>query len=312
MCSNLDEYVNGIVKQVNAATGERFACVGIEALAAGDAKDSPSTFFVPGVLAVDDAILKISNETFPNSVRLATEKARLARRVLSEDLAEAIPSPIFEGQFVGRSFAIWPKYRSISGYKIVRAVQKRLLFDNLFTWLQDVSRVSIIRSFGTDTVDRRCRLPLEYVRDNKALTTNVRSLADLALRRLENGEWDPVLVLQHSDFWLGNILLPRRSQRFSRNKFKFFVIDWGGSFIDGAPGLDMVCLCMSANITLQRTRTALLNYVRSIKINPEALVFEIIVGLGLIGTNLNQFPEERYADLCESTVDYLRIVGIHH
>jgi hypothetical protein len=308
-----DEDVINIVEYVNAANGQRFARTGIKALPRGNAietaKDSPGIYFVPGLLAADDAILKFSNEHFPDYIEEESDKSRFARRALSRDLAEVIPDPIFEGRFLGRSYALWPKYRAISGQRIVGAVQKRLLYDNLFRWLRGIAEVSINRNPSASATNLRCRIPLEQFRTNKNLSPFTRSLADRALQQFESGNWRPVNVLQHSDFWLGNILLPRHLQRCPNNNFKFFVIDWAGSLIDGSPGLDLVRLCMSAKVALPRTRTELLNYSRSIQIDYETLVFEVIVGLGRIGLSLNEFPKERYEALCESTVDFLRVVG---
>jgi hypothetical protein len=300
-----------IVKRANATTGERFWCPGITALTAEETvnvlKDSATSYFVPGVVAADDSILKISNSQFPDSVEQESKKARLARGILSGDLAEAIPSALFEGRLAGRSFAIWPKYRPISGYKIVRAAQKRLLYDDVFAWLRGVAEASIDRKLTADAIVRRCRLPLEHIRAHRQLGEEIRSLAHQALQRLDEGDWHPVSILQHSDLWLGNILLPIRKPR--NDKFPFFVIDWGGSVIDGAPALDMVRFCMSANVNLRRAHREFLYYASAIQISLEELVFEIVVGLGLIGTNLNEFPEDRFVDLCKSIFDFLRTVG---
>jgi hypothetical protein len=312
---DFDKYITDIVETANAARPEKFSCKRIKRLPAGSAakgvQDSPGIYFVPGALAKDDAVLKISNENFPDLVELEVEKTRLARRVLSNDLAGVIPIPIFDGRFMGRSFVFLPKYRCMSDGKIIHALQKRLLYDNLFTWLRGVAEVSIDRNPSASSADKRWRLPLEYVREHRKQSSKIRSIADLALELLDKGRWRPVSVLQHSDFWLGNILLPSLSQRSSSNRFKFFVIDWGGSIVDGGPGFDMVRLCMSSRISLQRARGELLNYCRSINIDHDTLVFEVIAGLGRIGKNLNQFPEERYMTLCENTLDYLRAVGIN-
>ena len=226
---DFEEYIIDIIEHVNAARADRFLCAGIKRMAAGNAvktvKDSPSIYLVPGILVKDDAMLKISNQEFPESVDREVQKSRVARSVLSDDLAVVVPSPIFDGRFMGRSYAIWPKYRPISDRKIIRAVQKTRLYANLFAWLRGVAEVSINRNLSAAVVDQRCRLPLEHVRENRKHSDELRSSADLALRLLGKGEWHPVGILQHTDFWLGNILLPRFSQRSLGNKFGFFAID---------------------------------------------------------------------------------------
>ena len=240
---------------------------------------------------------------------MRVQKSRIARSILSDDLAAVVPSPIFDGRFMGRSYAIWPKYRPMSDRKIIRAVQKTRLYANLFAWLRGVAEVSINRNLSAAVVHQRCRLPLEHVRDNRTQSDELRSSADRALRLLEMGKWQPVSILQHTDFWLGNILLPRFSQQPLGNNFGFFAVDWGGSVVDGAPGFDLVRLCLSSNISLRRARREFANYMQSIKIEPEALISEVLVALGLIGTNLEELPEYRYLAMCASCLDYLRAVG---
>ena len=307
---DIEEHVIEIIEYVNATTSNRFSYAGIKRLAPQTLIDSPSIYLVPGLLAKDDAVLRISSQEFPDSVEERVQKSRRARNVLSDDLAAVIPKEIFDGRFMGRSYAIWPMYRPISDYKIIRLIQKWRLYDNVFAWLRGVAAASINRNVSPTTFDQRYRLPLEHVCETFRHSTEIRYAADRALRSLEKNEWRPASILQHTDFWHGNLLLPHTSQQSSDNKFGFFVIDWGGSCIDGAPGFDLTRFCMSANLSLQNARAEFLNYMQSIGIEREAFIFEVIAAIGGIGINLNQFPEDRYIAMGENCVKYLRAIGL--
>jgi len=305
-------YIIDILESINAKKGDRFFYAGVQTIAAAESKtnDSPGIYLVRGKNALDDAILKVSNKKFPDSVAIEVQKTRLARSALSEDFAVVIPNPITEGRFFSQSYAIWPRYRDISGNKIIRAIQKRLLRDKLFAWLRGAANVSLNRNLSDDDIHRWRRLPLEHICNNNRLSAGTRSIAKRALQRLDDGQWRPVSILQQTDFYLGNILLPRFMQSYENNKFRFFVIDWGGSYIKGAPGFDLIVLCQSINVSLERAYKEILTYISSIHISSEDFVAELIAALGLIGLDLNQLPESRYLALCERTIDYVRAVGL--
>jgi hypothetical protein len=310
---NLEDYIIDIVEAANAAAYGRFSCTAIKTLHAGKAvktiEDSPGIYFVPGRSRENDAILKVSNEKFPDFAAQDSEKAKLARDVLPVDLAAVIPTPLYEGRYSGRSYVFWPKYRPISEQKILRALQKRRLYDAIYTWLRAIAAASARRNFSVDEVEQLCRHPLRHMADNTKLSRAIRDIAGQALRKLDDKEWRKVGVLQHSDFWLGNVLLPSHL-RGRAKKFGFFVIDWGGSLLDGAPGLDLIAFCMSANVSRRRAHKECLAYIDALHLNPRFFLFEIALGLARLGTSLNEFPENRYVDLCESTIDYLRTIGI--
>ena len=102
----------------------------------------------------------------------------------------------------------------------------------------------------------------------------------------------------------------KNGTRSSGNEFGFCVIDWGGALIDGAPVFDLVRYCISIRISLPRARKVFLNYVETTQIEPRELFYYLICALGLIGLNLEQFPEHRYLEMCESNVSYLQTLGI--
>ena len=72
MSLDFEENIIDIIEHVNAVRAEKFSCTGIKRMTAGNAiktvKDGPSVYLVAGISAQDDAILKLSNREFPESV----------------------------------------------------------------------------------------------------------------------------------------------------------------------------------------------------------------------------------------------------
>ena len=122
---------------------------------------------------------------------------------------------------------------------------------------------------------------------------------------LEAGNWLPFTVIQHSDFWYGNILLINAVTNSASNEFGFYIIDWGGALLDGAPVFDLVRYCMSMGVSKKRARNEFLKYALAIEIVPRELAYYLVIALGKIGMNLEQFPEKRYVEMSAQAVAYL-------
>ena len=56
---------------------------------------------------------------------------------------------------------------------------------------------------------------------------------------------------------------------------------------------------------MRRAHLELLAYAQTVQVEPEDLIYYLIVELGRIGMNLEQFPEDRYIEMCVGSVDYL-------
>ncbi len=161
------------------------------------------------------------------------------------------------------------------------------------------------------SVDQFVSPPLECIATNPHLSDNIHSYATKALRNLNTKKWTPITVLQHSDFWLGNILFLKKNNRSSANTFGFCVIDWGGAQTQyGAPVFDLVRYCMSTNISISRAREEVLRYAKTIQIEPRELIYHLICALGQIGMNLEQFPENRYLKMCEGNVSFMQALEL--
>lgn len=304
-----EEIIPDLVKHINNLTNDKFDMCGLKQIgdpAFKDAiHDTTSKFFLPGVTPETDAVLMVSRKEYPDSMDRAANNTRKAQNVLSSSCSGVVVTPIIDGYFAGLSFVVWPKHQPLSSSRIIRKFQKKWLEHRVFSWLIEIAKDSMVRDLDEKSIDQYLRSPLECVALNLRQSDNVRSHAKKALQHLNTKQWKPVTILQHSDFWLGNILLLKKNSQFSNNPFGFCVIDWGGALTEGAPIFDMVRFCISSGISLSRARKEFLRYSQAIGVEAKELIYFLICALGLIGMNLEQFPENRYLKMCEDNVLYL-------
>jgi hypothetical protein len=314
MYSEDKEFILDLIEHINNFTIEKFDALGLKPIGDPDFKnevhDTPSKFYLPGIEPKDNAVLMVSRKAHPDSIERAVNNSRLARSALSDQLAAVILEPIKEGRFRDLSFAVWPEHRPISNFRIIRKFQKRGLEPKVFSWLQDMTENSKVRNLDENFVEQHIRSPLECIVTNSGLSDNVRPYAAKALQQLETSQWIPVTTLQHSDFWVGNILLLKNPTQSPNNKFGFCIIDWGGALINGAPVFDLVRFCISSRVSLTRSRKVFYEYMQTTEIRPEELIYYLVCGLGLIGMDLGQFPEDRYLEMCEQNVSFIQKLEI--
>ncbi len=272
--------------------------------------DSATKLYLPGVRPEHNAVLMISQRAFPDAVERAVRNAVRARSTLSGRCAEVVSEPLESGRRRGLSFAVWPEFRALSKSRLIRGVQKKMLIPRVCGWLRTVALQSIHRLEDEERIHRYLRLPLESMVEHEALPEPVRSAAGRALGVLEQGAHPPVTVLQHSDFWLGNILLCPRRRDGLAHPFGFRVIDWGGARFHGAPYFDLIRYCMSSTMGLARARRHLGAYTAALNLSPGDASLHVLAALGRIGLTLEEFPLERYVKLCDQSVRFLEHTGL--
>lgn len=309
-----EEFIINLAEHINHLANDIYDLRGLKPLDEPKFKcevlDSPSKFTLPGIAPENDAILMVSNKEFPDFVDRAVANSLQAQRILSDQAAAVVLAPIYEGRFINLSYAVWQKHRHLSNFRLFRKIQKNRLETRIYSWLHQVAKDSIVRSLDKSAVDICIRSPLECITANSKLSSSLRRKANQAIQTLDSGHWNPVTILQHSDFWLGNVLLLKTTSRSPVNDYGFCVIDWGGALCNGVPVIDMVRYSISSNVTDQIARSELLKYFDTIQIAPEELPYYLLISLGRIGLNLEQFPEYRYLDSCEKNFAYMQKIGL--
>jgi len=272
--------------------------------ASGSVADAPMRGLVVDEHGRPAGVLFLSNAVDPEIVARNVQKASDARCLLGPPLDAVILQPIVEGIHCDRSYVIWPWCRPFSSFRVWHALQKSMLIPRVLAWLRDVIQQTQ-RALPRQALDVLFEAPLRYVESEQQFRPIMREKAYTALDRMASGLWHPRGVLEHNDFWLGNVLLPPWGVSRTKNPFGFYIIDWAGSSLVGRPLLDTIRFCMSARLSAHRCATELAFYTTVLGFESDDVVSYVLAGLGAIGTNLGHFPFERYVTLCENVFDYL-------
>ena len=256
-------------------------------------------FFVSQKNGRNNGVLIVANRRHPDVVAKAVKKTLEAGKTAGPDAGRAVMQPIISGAFEHRSYAIWPRHKPLSRNRLLRAIQNRRLRPQVFSWLREVTRHSAAQVSAMDEMSKKYRAPLEFLINDSATSSEVRARASNALRAFQSGAWPAVTILQHSDFWLGNILLPRTNFGQSDGKrIRFYVIDWGGAELAGYPFFDLARYCISSGVPVPAARREVLRQSKILNCEPETASFYALCALGAIGLKPGFFPKERYVEMC--------------
>ena len=220
----------------------------------------------------------VSNRQFPDFIARATNNIKQTRQMASEGTRDVILNTVADGYFKGQSFAVWLEHQPISERKIIRAIQKRFIHGKVFSFLRQLAKDGLRTNLTNEEILEHIDAPLRCIAENSRQSSQIRSQAEKALKMLDAGEWIPVTTIQHSDFWLGNILLQKSKHRPLGNDYGFYVIDWSGALLKGAPVFDFIRYCMSSNISAARARKELKKYIETTQISQNEMIFYLLAG----------------------------------
>lgn len=235
-------------------------------------------------------ILIVSSSVSPFMVSRNAERMRMARSLLRHDAQGAIELPLAEGEYEGRTYAVWRLRKPLSFNRVLGKIQRAIICPSVFHWINEVA-VQTLHYHGSEElgtyVERLMAVP--------GLSDRAKQLATVYHRGFLTEEIAPLRVLQHGDFWIGNVLK-------APNAPGFIVIDWPGATADGLPFFDLVKLALSINMTPKQFHSQLRRYSELISCNIAMALPYVVAGLGRLHAELEYFPEHRFLALCEQKI----------
>ena len=260
--------------------------------------DSADVFTVKSRARRADCIILVSNAEYPVAVADAVGRAQNVADSLPQALRENILLPLCADSFENRSFAIYPKLVPFSKNKFVCKFQKLTFEREVYEWLSNVAKTTKAPIQDTVLLESRFVAPLKYVANESRLSEGLRADADQALELLDQGEFAPVCIAEHGDFWLGNILLEGHWPLLKRSRH-FAVIDWGAANVCGYPFVDLLRFYESTSNDMEKINRYTARYCEISKIPVSDMVHYTLAAIGWLGLHRNQFPMERYIALSE-------------
>jgi hypothetical protein len=223
--------------------------------------DSPSTSLLYDRSGDLKVALMISNPRFPLVAQQRADMSLRAFDQLGQDLGSIVVKSRAQGMWEGRSFVVWPAYRSLSSHRVFHALQKRLISGQVFDWLREATRATM-RIADAAAIESIYRSPLASMAGDDGMNADIRMAAQSSLARLSSGSWRPVTVLSHNDLWIGNLLLPLWRNGRQKRTYGFYLIDWAGVAPQGYPFVDLLRFAQSIGMSRAKARAEVARHCR--------------------------------------------------
>jgi thiamine kinase-like enzyme len=236
------------------------------------------------------SVLQVSSPAFPDVVRESAQKIEVAREVLGGELGSFIPAPLDQWRVNGVSCALFEEFTPIARGRLLRFIQFGKIRSPVLAWLHQIAAIDR----GPAKEAERCLQALA-----QCPYENLRAPAIRALERIRSGFFAPRARVMHGDLTLGNILLDSSKRR------EFVIIDWRGSDVDGYPIFDLVKFAEALGIGPKALRAELSEHAKTLACEIEDTRSYLVMALGYIWLNLDQFPPERFAAMAKSNLKTL-------
>lgn len=307
-----EEYIIDVVEQSSRALGGRLDISSIRWIGrpAGKdrVKDATLAFYVDGNRRVDDAVLLVSNPSFGQTVSMDIECAREVAMRVDHEVGKHISRPIHEGKFGNQTYAFFYRLSPLSNNRIVRRLQKPAAIRKVAPWLAYLAEQTKQEKYESIDYDLLFIKPLIGISQDKDISKNVRHCAKDVLKRIEMERPKLFTVVQHGDFWAGNVFFERRIlENVNPLLGDFAVIDWRGMRLDGYPFMDLVRFCLSLyKVDAPQNAVMLREYGEHLCIPEDDVSVYLMLALGRLGAELDQFPKERYCAMCDTIFGFIQ------
>lgn len=264
--------------------------------------DSSAVFRVDGFSPADDSIIIISNNRFPNFVSEAVGRTVLVAKKLESQLSERVLSPSVAGTHGLQSYAFWPRHMAIADNRVLKRIQILSVYKGVFQWLGDMAQTTRLPvSLGED-LKRQYTDPLTYLINQDFISAAIKGIATQVLSAMQDNTFRPVSVVQHGDFWYGNILLEKSWPLPLHTPKPFFIIDWAGANVHGYPYVDPLRFLMSIGKRDNEILHFLDLYGTKCGLPINDVLSYVCAYIGHLGMNRNEFPLDRYLKLIDTLI----------
>jgi hypothetical protein len=247
------------------------------------------------------AFVVVSPASHPHAVSDAAERALLMQGALGPALGDSVLLPWLVGKPDGISYSITPYCRPMSAHRLMGRWERWRLAPRALAWLERVVR-DTVRPVAAHDLASRVAGPLHALMRETQLEPALRAAAQFALDELANGAWRPATVVAHNDFWWANFVHRDASAAPS---FPYFVIDWGGGVVAGAPIYDLMRLSMSLNVSPSALRRHVAAHAALLGCRPRDAMGYLLVALGTLSLDRGEWPLDQFLQTARTCFLYL-------
>lgn len=254
--------------------------------------DATTKFLLRTNTAGPIAVVLCSRPKAPELVERGVRQAEAVRKIVGDDLGEAIIRPIRSGYVEGRSYAVYPYCREFSSWRPRRIFQRKCIQRSLFTWLRNVTNVAArVHAVGAETCTAYANALSHLVQVN-LFNNEIVNAARAALDRLDSGQWKPRHTCDHNDLYMSNIMLPARTAE--QRAYPFTIIDWAGANSKGYGIYDLVRLARAVKLSDKAMSRELRIHTQSLGGGIKDAPGHLLASLGRLHQHLEEFPLDRF------------------
>jgi len=312
MSVDIDPYIIDIGEQASTELGGTLNLSSTRAIGGGPDKgrvtDAGFAFYIDGYRRADDAVLLVSSPSYGHTVAENVDCARTVADRVDQDVSRHISRPIYEGQFGAQSYALFSRLSPISDNKIIRHLQRPGVTGRVAPWLSSLATQTKQAAQDASDYDRLFIEPLIGLSKDTDISEHIRDCAKRICTQVQQDRPALFTVVQHDDFWVGNIFFERRMlENLNPALGDFSIIDWRGMRLDGYPCLDLTRYCRSIYSAGDARNGAIVRaYGASLGLTKQEMSTYLMLALGRLGAELDQFPKERYRSMCEKVFRFLQ------
>jgi hypothetical protein len=147
-------------------------------------------------------------------------------------------------------------------------------------------------------VERGFSRPLEALADARRLDGELREASGAAAERLARGDWSPVHVAMHGDFWRGNVLVRRRAATLGGRlplPGDLVVTDWRTGLAHGYALFDLLRWADSVGLPRRALQREVRAHRAILGCAPDDARGHVLAALGQRYLALGHFPVERFS-----------------
>lgn len=310
--THIDEYIHRIAAHLAQELGGKIDPKTVRwtrEFSEAEVGDQTLALFLDGHVRRDDVVLLISNPKFPDTVQHSLDRLSAVANLLSAETAGPIVQPVSSGVRDGQTWAAFPRFNPMSDSRVIGYAQKIGFSPKVADWLAGVATQTRRGHSDPEDYDKYFVAPLNTLCGASDMPPALRSAAFGCLHYVTETRRELFTTVEHTDLWLGNVMFGRGAGEGRRPGLmgNFYVVDWRGARLDGYPAADLVRFCESIFIHGgSRPGTLLREYGRRVGIGPYEMGLYVLLSLGRLGMELDQFPRDRYIALSVAVFEFMK------
>jgi hypothetical protein len=245
-------------------------------------------------------VAQVSDASAPTMVSRGMNSAVAARQILGAELRDSVIEPLCGGEIDGRTYVIWPWRRPMELRGWAWRMSRSNIRRSIRNWLRQIVRIAAAGG-RSDEVGERYGEILNTVTKSDVFSLGQQHVAEIAIRRLHSGRWQPQSIMDHNDLWRGNVHWNVDARGRTCGESTIVIIDWYGANMNGFGFYDLVRWAASVGMSSRALSNELQIHAEILGLERRDVGAHLLATLGRLAVHREQFPLEALRKLVSVT-----------